>query len=224
MRFPRLAGIAACAALACALVPSPGARAVALTPDELATVCAQTEGSAHCARKVEAVQLKRLPSLAARDGDTLKVSLYPSGVAAFADTEALNGGRTYSLWDFMSEINAVVLFATDGGSASFVLLQRTNGRRIVLPAEPKLSPDRARLATADFCASGCINELAIWRVTRDGVQKETSWKPGEAWDDAGVTWKDGGIVVIEYTAAGATAPAKLERRLSDPGWLRVDAP
>ncbi len=72
-----------------------------LAAEELATVCAQTEGSAHCARKVEAVQLKRLPNLAMRDGATLTVSLYPSGTATFADTEALNGGRSYSLWDFM---------------------------------------------------------------------------------------------------------------------------
>ena len=52
--------------------------------------------------------------------------------------------RTFALWDFVSEINAVVLFVTDGGNASFAVLQRTNGRRFDLPAEPKVSPDRAR--------------------------------------------------------------------------------
>ena len=51
---------------------------------------------------------------------------------------------TFALWDFLSEINAVVLFVTDGGNVSFALLQRTNGRRFDLPAEPKVSPDRAR--------------------------------------------------------------------------------
>jgi hypothetical protein len=34
----------------------------------------------------------------------------------------------------MSEINAVVLYVTDGDDASFVLLQRTTGRKIELPA------------------------------------------------------------------------------------------
>ncbi len=205
------------------LFPSAPA-ATPLTPEELAAVCAQTEGSAHCARKVEAVQLKRLPNLAVRDGATLTVLLYPSGTATFTDTEALNGGRSYSLWDFINELNAVVLFATDGANVTFTLLQRTNGRKTELPAEPKVSPDRARLVTADFCASACVNELAVWRVTRDGVRKEYSWKPKEAWADAGASWKDADTIVVEYTRQGASAPATLERKLTDPGWLRQTAP
>jgi hypothetical protein len=168
--------------------------------------------------------LKRLPNLATRDGGTLKVSLYPTGVAMFTDTEALNGGKSFALWDFVSEINTVILFATDGGNASFIALQRTNGRRIDLPAEPKVSPDRTRLATADFCASHCVNELAIWRVTKEGVQKELAWKPAETWDDAGVAWKDAGTVVVEYTRAGRADGATLERRLTDASWRRIDAP
>lgn len=218
------AGMTARNALALGFLNSVAILAAPLSPDELAAACAQTEGPAHCARKIEDVQLKRLPNLAARDGETLKVSLYPTGVATFTDTEALNGGRSFALWDFVSEINTVVLFATDGGNASFVLLQRTNGRRFDLPAEPKVSPDRMRLVTADFCASNCVNELAVWRVTKDGVQKELSWKPPQPWDDAGVAWKDAGTIVVEYTPAGGTTASTLERRLTDAGWRRADAP
>lgn len=195
-----------------------------LSNDELAAACAGVDGPANCARRIEDIQLKRLPNLAVREGETLKVSLYPTGVATFTNTEALDGGRTFALWDFLNEVNAVVLFATDAGNASFVLLQRTNGRRQQLPAEPKVSPDRARIATADFCASSCVNELAIWRVTKDGVQKELSWTPAQPWVDAGVTWKGAGTLVVEYTAAGAAAGASLERRLTDPGWRRHDTP
>ena len=218
------AGTAARIALALGFLHAAAALAASLSPDELAVACAQTDGPAHCARKVEEIQLKRLPNLAVRDGDMLKVSLYPTGVATFTDTEALNGGKAFALWDFVSEINTIVLFATDGGNASFIALQRTNGRRVDLPAEPKISPDRTRLATADFCASNCVNELAIWRVTKDGVQKELAWKPAQAWDDAGVTWKDAGTLVVEYTPAGRTDGLTLERRLTDPSWRRVDAP
>ena len=200
------------------------AAAAPLSTDELAAACAGAEGSAHCARRVEDIQLKRLPNLAVRDGDSLRVSLYPNGISTFTDTESLHGGRTFALWDFLSEINAVVLFATDEGRVSFVLLQRTNGSRADLPSEPKLSPDRARLATADFCAASCVNELAIWRVTKNGVWKELSWKPAQKWDDAGVAWKSADTVVVEYTPAGAAAGATLERRLTDPSWRRHDAP
>ena len=213
----------ACIALALALA-SPAAGAAPLSPDEFAAACRGAEGPSHCARRIEELQLKRLPNLAARDGDVLKVSLYPTGVVEFKDTITFHGGRTYALWDFMSEINAVVLFVTNDDNASFVLLQRANGRRYDLPAEPKLSPDRARLATADFCASSCENELAVWRVTKDTVQKELVWKPPRPWSDAGVTWKSAETLVIEYTAADAKGEATLERRLSDPGWQRADAP
>lgn len=222
MRSRACTGLAAGITFVLGMTVSAALIGAPLTSDELAAACAQTEGPAHCARKVEAIQLQRLPNLAVRDGGTLKVSLYPTGAATFADTEALNGGRSFALWDFFSEINTVVLFATDGGNASFVILQRTNGRRFELPAEPKVSPDRARIATADFCASSCGNELAIWRVTKEGVQKELSWKPAEAWADAGVAWKGAGVVVVEYTRAGGAA-GTLERRLADPNWRRHDA-
>jgi hypothetical protein len=220
----RRAGVAACILVAlAALLPSAGG-AVPLAPEELSRVCAQAEGTAHFGRMVEEAQLKRLPYLAVREGITLEVSLFPSGVATFTDTEALNGGRTFSLWDFVNELNAVVLYATDGADASFVLLQRVNGRRTELPAEPRVSPDRSRLVTADFCASNCVNELAVWRVTRDSVRKEYSWKPNAAWVDAGATWKDAETIVVEYTSAGASSPATVERRLGDRDWLRHAAP
>ena len=194
-----------------------------LTAEELTKLCAQADDAAHCGRLVEEVQLPRLPSLAVRDKLDLKVSLYPSGTATFTDTEALNGGRSYSLWDFMSEINAVVLYVTDGDDASFVLLQRTTGRRVELPADPKLSPDRQRLVTADFCEGRCANEVALWRVTRDGVRKELSWRPAATWTDAVATWKDAQAIVIDYTAAGASAPSRLTRGLADKDWVRAKA-
>ena len=200
------------------------AHAVPLTVEELTKLCAEADDAAHCGRLVESVQLPRLPNLAVRDRSTLRVSLYPSGTAMFTDTEAQNGGRSYSLWDFMSEINAVVLYVTDGDDATFTFLQRTTGRKVELPADPKLSPDRARLVTADFCERRCSNELATWRVTRDGVRKELSWRPREAWFDAVATWKDADTVAIEYSVAGGQTRSRLSRRLADADWARPQAP
>ena len=214
----------ACAAAALALAALTPATAAPLGPEELASVCAETEGPAHCGRRVEAVQLKRLPNLATRDGATLKVSLYPTGTATFADTEAPNGGRSYSLWDYLDPINAVLLYTTDGDTVTFTLIQRNGGRRIELPNEPVLAPDRQRLVTADFCPTRCVNELAVWRVTRDGVHKELAWKPREAWADAGVQWKSAETLVVEFTPAGNGKAGVVERRLTDPGWQRLTAP
>jgi hypothetical protein len=219
-RCGRLAALAGFLA-ACALPP---AAAAPLTTEEIAAACLNAEGTSHCGRLVEEIQLKRLPKLATRDGPTLKVQLYPAGVATFNDTEALNGGRSYSLWDYLDPINAVLLYTTDGDAVSFTLLQRASGRRTELPTEPKLSPDRQRLVTADFCAKQCVNELAVWRVTREGVAKEAVWKPAEAWADAGATWRDPDTIVVEYTPAGAAAPGTLVRRLNDAGWQRLPPP
>jgi hypothetical protein len=200
------------------------AAAAPLTGDEIATVCAEAEGGAHCGRLIEKAQLARLPNLAVRDGATLKVSLYPAGVASFTDTEALDGGRSYSLWDYIDRINAVLLYTTDGDKVSFTLLQRANGHRVELPNVPALAPDRQRLATADFCPSRCVNELAVWRVTRDGVRKELAWKPKDAWSDAGVAWKSADALVVEYTRAGDGSAGSVERRLTERDWQHPAPP
>jgi hypothetical protein len=207
----------------CALF-SQGGQAVPPGPEDLAKICRDAEDSAHCGRLVEEWQLKRLPSLAVREGTSLRISLYPSGTATFADTEALHGGRSYSLWDYVNEINAVLLYTTDGDDVTFTLLQRTTGSKTALPADPTVSPDRARLATADFCDKRCSNELAVWRVTREGIRKESSWKPRETWSDAVATWKDAGILVIDYAVAGSATRARMERTLSDPTWVRAPGP
>ncbi len=205
---------------AAALAFAVRATAVALTPEEVAAACKDAEGLAHCGRLVEAIQLKRLPGLASRRGATLDVTLYPSGRTSFTDSDDANGARAYSLWDYFDPLNAVVLYVARGDAASFLILQRTNGRSFEVPAEPKLAPDRQRVATADFCASQCVNEVALWRIDRQSVRKEASFVPAERWTDASVQWKSPDVVAIEYTRAGETEPRTMERRLADPGWKR----
>ena len=193
--------------------------AVPPTRDELAQWCAEAEDMAHCGRLIEQQQLKRLPGLARRDGVNLRIALFPSGSATFTDVENPLQMLSYSLFDSIDPINAVMLFKTDGEKTTFVLLQRAGNRTVELPSEPRLSPDRQRLATADFCASRCVNELAIWRVTRDGVVKELVWRSSEDWSDATPRWKDAETVVVDYVAAADGTPRTLERKLSQPGWL-----
>ena len=211
-------------ALLAALITSAAAIALPLSLDEIAAVCGGGAGPENCARRIEAVQLKRLPDLARRDGARLTVSLYPSGTTTFADVDTPSGERTYSLYDYVSEINAVVLYVTDGADSSFALLQRATGIETPLPADPHLSPDRQNLLTADFCAEHCASELAVWRVTRDGVRKTLAWRPREPWIDAAATWKDANTIAIEYTPAGQQKTGALERRLSDADWIRFPAP
>jgi hypothetical protein len=194
--------------------------AARLTPSEIAETCANADGGAHCARLIETLQLKRLPGLARRDGSNLFVALYPQGTATFTDVDDPVNGLSYSLWDSLDAINAVLLYTTTNESTSFTLLQRRSNRRYSLPAEPVLSPDRQRLVTADVCRKNCSNEIAVWKISGDGLAKELSWTAPAAWTDAGATWKNAETLTIEY-AAGAQADTKLERTLSDPAWTHL---
>jgi hypothetical protein len=197
------------------------AQAAPLTRAEIEAACAGAEDTAHCGRLIEALQLPRLPGLARRNGNALIVSLFPSGSTTFTDSDDPVNGRSYSLWDYFDGINSVVLYVTAGDNASFALLQRATGRLVDLPAEPRLSPDRQRFAIADVCAQHCDNEIAVWRVTRDGFRKELRWTPDTTWSDAGVTWRDADTLTIEFNVAPASAASTIARKLTDPSWTRI---
>jgi hypothetical protein len=95
---------------------------------------------------------------------------------------------------------------------------RGGGRTFELPAEPVLAPDRRHLATADFCAKDCTNEVAVWRVSRDGIARDAAWTPAPTWSDAALTWKDADTLAIDYTPMGAADSRTLTRKLGDTTW------
>jgi hypothetical protein len=206
-------------AFACAISLAAGANA-APTAVQVGELCANAEDQAHCGRLIEQVQMKRLPGMAERSGDELRITLFPTGAVTFRDSVPVTGAKTFALWDYLDRINAVVLFTTDGEQSGFLLVQRANGKQFRLPSEPTLSPDRQYLVTADFCASGCEGELAVWRVTRDEVRKALAWRPPVAWSDANATWKDPDTLRVEYTVDGESAARTLERRLDATGWTK----
>lgn len=186
---------------------------------DLEAICAQAEDPPHCGRLVEAMQLKRLPNLARREGAVLSVSLYPSGTATFTDSDDAEGGRSYSLWDYVDGLNAVLLYTTVGERTTFTLLQRMTNRRTELPTEPQIAPDRQRLVTANVCEMRCSNEIAVWLLTRDGIRKELAWSPAPGWIDAGAKWKDAQTLSVEYSTASGSG--KMEIPLGDPSWRRI---
>jgi hypothetical protein len=194
------------------------AHAAPPAPEDIAVICAGAEGQAHCGRLIEARQIARLPGLAVRDGDDLRIALYPSGTATFRDVVRVTGAQTYALWDALSGINAVVLFTTDGDRSGYLLVTRRDGRQYPLPAEPVLSPDRRYIATADFCAAGCVNEVALWRVTRDAVRKERALRPDAAWRDAAVDWNVDGSLTIDFQREGAGQRERMQLATTDPRW------
>jgi len=200
------------------------AHSASLTPAQVTEICKDAEDQSHCGRLIEDVQLKRLPGLAVRDGDQLRIALFPSGTVSFRDSVTIVGAKTYALWDYLDRINAVVLYTTDGDRSEFMLLQRTNGRQYRLPAEPVLSPDRQRIVTVDVCTEGCDGEIAVWRLTRDDLRKELAWKPQPAWADATATWKDPDTLVLDFVLPREETRRTQQRKLTDAGWSKFAAP
>jgi hypothetical protein len=199
------------------------ASAAPLPRAELAALCANAEDQAHCGRLVEARQLRTLSRIAERDGDELRVSLTPFGLDIFRDSINVTGARSYAVWDYLEDLDTLVLFTTNGDRSGFLLVQRKGGEEYRVPSEPVMAPDQRHFATADFCAANCDNELAIWRIGADGVHKQARWMPPAAWSDASVTWKGRDTIAVEYSLANDTAPHSLERRLGDPSWTKVPA-
>ena len=204
-----------------AVVAAAAAYAAPPTPERVMELCNDVESPAHCGRKVEAEQLKALPNLATRAGDTLKVSLYPSGTREFADSLATDAEKSYALWDYWSPVNAVVLFVASGETISYAVLQRATGTLTAVPAEPILAQDRQRVAVADFCPKQCANELSVWRVTREGLVRDLVYKPPVAWTDVTVAWKDPDTLTVSYQAPGADAPRTVERKLTAADWRKA---
>ncbi len=199
----------------------PDARAVAVTPARITELCARAESPAHCGRLIEADQLKKLPNLAIRDGKMLKVLLFPAGSRDFLDVDTPQGSATWSLWDYWSTANIVVLFTTNDDRLGYATLLRRTGQLTALPAEPTLSPDGQRLAIADFCRENCTNEITVWRVAHDGVRRELAWNPDAEWSDVTLHWKSDATLTVEFTPKGEEKARTVDRLLSDGSWRRA---
>ncbi len=194
--------------------------AAPLSQERIMQLCAQTDGPGHCGRLIEAEQLKTLPSLAVRDGDKLRVTLFPSGIREFVDTTTVADVKGFALWDYWSPVNAVVMFTSDNDHVGYAVLQRATGKLTTVPAEPVLAPNRQHLAVADFCTADCTNELSVWRIARDGIRKAASFRPPEAWRDVTVSWMDGDTLNLSYSLPGEDKPRTQARRLDAPDWRR----
>ncbi len=152
-----------------------------LSQQEIVSLCGNAEDPTHCGRLIEEVQLKRLPNLARRDGNALIVSLYPSGTATFKDSDDPIAGRSYSLWDFLDSINAVVLYSTAGDATTFILVRRTTERAHSICRRSRACRRTGSTSSPWTCVpTQCGNEIAVWRVAPESLRKELAWTPGRA--------------------------------------------
>jgi hypothetical protein len=190
---------------------------------QLVSLCAEAEDQAQCGRLVEARQLRSLSRFVERNGDELRVQLSPFGLSVFHDSVNPTGATTYAVWDYLENLDTLVLFTTRGERTGFLLVQRRGGEEYRIPSEPVIAPDEHHFVTADFCERECDNQVAVWRIARDGIRKEATWTPPAGWSDVSVTWRGPNAIALEYTLQNESQPRTIERRLDDRSWQKVRA-
>jgi hypothetical protein len=218
-RAKRLRGYA-WSALVVLLVPLL-AHATPLSRAQLVALCADAEDQAQCGRLVEARQLRSVSRFVERDGDELRVQLSPFGLSVFHDSVNPTGATTYAVWDYLDNLDTLVLFTTRGERTGFLLVQRRGGEETRVPSEPVVSPDERHFVTADFCERACDDEVVLWRIAPNGIFKVATWRPPSAWSDVSVTWHGADAIALEYTLANESQPQTLERRLDDRSWQKT---
>lgn len=223
MRRPTLPGLAralvAAPAAVLLMAASDEAGSAAFAPKEVADICSQAEDRQHCGRLIEKRQLVRYPDLGARDGDTLTLRLQGGGTWSFTDTET----ESRAVWGYLPESDAVVLLTLRGEKVGFGVLLRASGTETDVANAPVSSPDATLLATADFCEQVCENEIAVWRIVDGRLEKDRFYRPRTQWLDVAVQWKDANTLLVERRTAVLATPQVFEFRLTDPGWMRIDA-
>jgi len=201
------------------LVAAGIAGGAAFTPKEIADICAQAEDRQHCGRLIDKRQFVNHPDLGERDGDTLRLRLPGGRSRTFSDTEV----ESRAVWDYLPGPDAVVLFTLRGEKIGFEVLLRATGTQTDVPNAPLSSPDGTLLATADFCDKLCQNEIAVWRIVDGRLEKDRFYQPRTQWLDVVVRWKDSNTLVVERRTAAVATPQSFDFRLTDPGWMRIDA-
>jgi hypothetical protein len=125
------------------------------------------------------------------------------------------------VWDYLPTPGVVLLFVSKDVDSHFLWVGRKSGKTVKLQAEPVMAPDNKQLATADFCADHCTNEIVVWQINGDLPAIKQRWSPKESWIDAGVTWVSTSALNISYQKKGASGFSQLTRRLTDKDWRRV---
>lgn len=214
---------------------------IAAPPSQLAILraCGDADTAAQCEKVIETDQIKQHPSIATRDGGSLRLKSKNGPPVELRDigtpgTDERPGFRFYAFWDYWSQRNAVVVSVSAQAGDHYLIVDLNRGSQTRVGAEPLLSPDSGRFVVADLCDTQCGNAIELWRVERDKFVRERTFRPPEKWFDAEVKWIDVNAIEVEYSVPApgkqADAEATLVRarprvlRLNDRAWGPDESP
>jgi hypothetical protein len=206
---------------ALALAAIAPAAVIAAPPSQQAIIkaCAEAGSAAQCERLLEAEQMKQFPAIAAREGRVLRLKTR-AGTASIElrdagdpDDETGAEYRAHAFWDYWPQKRSAVVSVTTQAGDYYLVVDLDRGKETRVPAEPLLAPDGQHFLVADLCEKQCANLIQIWRIDRDRLVWERTFKPAEKWYEADVAWRDAATLAIEHSVA---AP---RRRLAEPGEL-----
>jgi hypothetical protein len=213
----------------------------AAPPSQLAILraCGDADTAAQCEKVIEADQIRQNPSIATRDGGSLRLRSKNGPRVELRDigtpgTDERPGFRFFAFWDYWLQPNAAVVSVSAQAGDHYLIVDLNRGSQTKVSAEPLLAPDSSRFVVADLCDTQCGNAIELWRVERDKFVRERIFRPPEKWFDAEVKWIDLTSIEVEYSIAAPGKPvdgeATLVRqrprvlRLNDRAWGPDESP
>lgn len=144
-----------------------------------------------CADSVERDALGRAGQAVERRGDTLLVRpTHGPEVRLATDTTDADRWVIYRYQGFLPDVGQHLVAAGFYEGGEYLLVDRTTGRRVDVPARPVVSPGGQRfvVASLDLEAGYGPNRIAVWRITAGGPMLEWSLDGGTAWGARDPVW------------------------------------
>ena len=181
-------------------------QAGAAPPTQLAILraCADADTPAQCEKVIEAEQIRQFPSIATREGGTLRLRSNKGPQVELRDvgtpgSDERAGYRFHAFWDYWSQRTAAVVSVSAQAGDHYLIVDLNRGTQTKVSAEPLMSPDGRWFVVVDLCDTQCGNAIELWRIERDRFVRERTFRPPEKWFEAEVKWRDANAIEVEYS-------------------------
>ncbi|MDD5657309.1 MAG: hypothetical protein PHF00_08665 [Elusimicrobia bacterium] len=191
-------------------------------------VCAGLDNSYACAQAVEKARLPQFAGVAWRKGAVLRIKT-SSGTVVLADSGDPGSEErlAYSFLRLLPRIGQYLVHVQGFEGDARMLIDAASGARTQLDAEPAVSPDGSRLATAslDLDAQYNPNRVQVFKRRGGLWEVEHSVEPGDWGPWRPPVWLDDKTIRVERCRRPCLGPEHraepAELRLAAEGWSLV---
>jgi|GEM_PF-5995023 len=157
--------------------------------------------------KYEEIKLREFNGLVKRRGVILEFKLNNNQTARIKNETLLkdhsnaNTMVEHHFVGYNKKVDCYIVANSYYEGGDFTLVSRKNGKKFHLQDYPNVSPDGRRIATVDMYDAYSNNELQIFNISDNGLNREFSLKPDEYWASGDVEWIDGDRIRVKKEVA-----------------------